>query len=74
MAPTTYLLKSNLARLAPAAMLAMEPTAPALKSAKADLALSRSRQQLRELAQHLQASIERERAAVARKCDDVGAR
>ncbi|WP_414638765.1 hybrid sensor histidine kinase/response regulator [Aquabacterium sp.] len=68
-----YLLKSNLARLAPAAMLAMEANRTRIEKRKADLALSRSRQQLRELAQHLQASIERERAAIAREVhDDVG--
>ncbi|HET8870907.1 MAG TPA: sensor histidine kinase, partial [Aquabacterium sp.] len=68
-----YLLKSNLARLAPAAMLAIEANRTRIEKRKADLALSKSRQQLRELAQHLQASIERERAAIAREVhDDVG--
>ncbi|HET8871994.1 MAG TPA: response regulator, partial [Aquabacterium sp.] len=68
-----YLLKSNLDRLAPAAMLAIEANRTRIEKRKADLALSKSRQQLRELAQHLQASIERERAAIAREVhDDVG--
>ncbi|MFN4264822.1 MAG: response regulator [Aquabacterium sp.] len=68
-----YLLKSNLARLAPAALLAMEANRTRIEKRKADLALTQSRQQLRELAQHLQASIERERAAIAREVhDDVG--
>lgn len=68
-----YLLKSNLARLAPAAMLAIEANRTRIAKQRADLALSRSRQQLRELAQHLQSSIERERAAIAREIhDDVG--
>ncbi|MDE1998553.1 MAG: sensor histidine kinase [Burkholderiales bacterium] len=68
-----YLLKSNLARLAPAAMLAIEANRTRIEKHKADLALTKSRQQLRELAQHLQASIERERAAIAREVhDDVG--
>ena len=68
-----YLLKSNLARLAPAAMLAIEANRTRIAKQRADLALSRSRQQLRELAQHLQASIEQERAAIAREIhDDVG--
>ena len=68
-----YLLKSNLARLAPASMLAIEANRIRIAKQRADLALSRSRQQLRELAQHLQASIEQERAAIAREIhDDVG--
>ena len=68
-----YLLKSNLARLAPAAMLAIEANRTRIAKQRADLALSRSRQQLRELAQHLQASIEQERVAIAREIhDDVG--
>ncbi len=68
-----YLLKSNLARLAPAALLAIEANRTRIAKQQADLALSQSRQQLRELAQHLQASIEQERAAIAREIhDDVG--
>lgn len=68
-----YLLKSNLARLAPAALLAIEANRIRIAKQRADLALSRSRQQLRELAQHLQNSIEQERAAIAREIhDDVG--
>jgi signal transduction histidine kinase len=68
-----YLLKSNLARLAPAALLAIEANRTRIAKQQADLALSHSRQQLRELAQHLQASIEQERAAIAREIhDDVG--
>jgi signal transduction histidine kinase len=68
-----YLLKSNLARLAPAALLAIEANRTRIAKQRADLALSRSRQQLRELAQHLQTSIEQERAAIAREIhDDVG--
>ena len=68
-----YLLKSNLARLAPAALLAIEANRTRIAKRRADLALSQSRQQLRELAQHLQSSIERERAAIAREVhDDVG--
>lgn len=60
-----YLLKSNLARLAPAALLAIEANRTRIAKQRADHALSRSRQQLRELAQHLQTSIEQERAAIA---------
>jgi signal transduction histidine kinase len=68
-----YLLKSNLARLAPAAALAIEGNRTRIAKQRADLALSHSRQQLRELAQHLQTSIEQERAAIAREIhDDVG--
>jgi len=68
-----YLLKSNLARLAPAALLAIEANRTRIAKQRADHALSRSRQQLRELAQHLQTSIEQERAAIAREIhDDVG--
>ena len=68
-----YLLKSNLVRLAPAAILAIEANRTRLAKQRADLALSQSRQQLRELAQHLQTSIEQERAAIAREIhDDVG--
>jgi len=68
-----YLLKSNLARLAPAALLAIEANRTRIAKQHADLALSQSRQQLRELAQHLQGSIEQERAAIAREIhDDVG--
>jgi signal transduction histidine kinase len=68
-----YLLKSNLARLAPAALLAIEGNRTRIAKQRSDLALSQSRQQLRELAQHLQTSIEQERAAIAREIhDDVG--
>jgi signal transduction histidine kinase len=68
-----YLLKSNLTRLAPAALLAIEANRTRIAKQRADHALTRSRQQLRELAQHLQSSIEQERAAIAREIhDDVG--
>lgn len=68
-----YLLKSNLARLAPAALLAIEANRTRIAKQYADLALTRSRQQIRELAQHLQTTIEQERAAIAREIhDDVG--
>ena len=68
-----YLLKSNLTRLAPAALLAIEANRTRIAKQRADHALTRSRQQLRELAQHLQTSIEQERAAIAREIhDDVG--
>ncbi|MDZ7813817.1 MAG: histidine kinase [Ideonella sp.] len=69
-----YLLKSNLARLAPARGARYrgrrDASAPA---ASADRAAGGSRQRLSELAQHLQTSVEMERAAIAREIhDDVG--
>ena len=68
-----YLLKNNLARLAPAIEHAMEAVRTQRAHEAADHALQASRQQLRELAQHLQASIDTERAAIAREIhDDVG--
>lgn len=68
-----YLLKSKLARLAPAALLAIEANRTRIAKQQSDLALSQSRQKLRELAQHLQTNIEHERAAIAREIhDDIG--
>jgi signal transduction histidine kinase len=68
-----YLLKNNLARLVPALMHAVEATETRRARVRADLELDASRQRLRELAQHLQNSIEQERAAIAREIhDDVG--
>lgn len=68
-----YLLKSKLARLAPAALLAIEANRTRIAKQQSDLALSQSRQKLRELAQHLQTNIELERAAIAREIhDDIG--
>lgn len=68
-----YLLKSKLARLAPAALLAIEANRTRIAKQHSDLALSQSRQQLRELAQHLQTDMEHERAAIAREIhDDIG--
>ena len=68
-----YLLKNNLARLAPAVEHAIEAHRNRLARQRADLALAASRQRLSELAQHLQTSIEMERAAIAREIhDDVG--
>jgi len=68
-----YLLKNNLARLAPALERAIDAneTHRARLAADAELALSRER--LSGLAQHLQTSVEMERAAIAREVhDDVG--
>jgi signal transduction histidine kinase len=68
-----YLLKSNLARLVPALLHAVEAGESRRARAAADSELARSRTRLSELAQHLQTSIEMERAAIAREIhDDVG--
>jgi signal transduction histidine kinase len=68
-----YLLKSNLARLSPALDHAIEANEMRRARLATDRELAASRQQLSELAQHLQASVERERAAIAREIhDDVG--
>ena len=68
-----YLLKNNLARLVPALLHAVEATETRRARVQADRELGASKQRLRELAQHLQNSIEQERAAIAREIhDDVG--
>jgi signal transduction histidine kinase len=68
-----YLLKSNLTRLAPALEHAIEANETRRARVAADRELAASRQQLSALAQHLQTSVERERAAIAREIhDDVG--
>ena len=68
-----YLLKNNLARLVPALLHAIEATEMRQARERADRELGESQQRLRELAQHLQTSIEQERAAIAREIhDDVG--
>ena len=69
-----YLLKNNLARLAPALLHAIEASRDAPRARSAPTAsCGESKQRLRELAQHLQTSIEMERAAIAREIhDDVG--
>ncbi len=68
-----YLLKNNLARLAPAVEHAVEAGRERRARQQADRELAASRQRLSELAQHLQTSIEMERAAIAREIhDDVG--
>jgi signal transduction histidine kinase len=68
-----YLLKNNLARLVPALLHAVEAHETRHAHARADRELNKSKQRLRELAQHLQTSIEYERAAIAREIhDDVG--
>jgi len=68
-----YLLKNNLSRLAPAVEHAIAAQRDRLARTHADHALAASRQRLSELAQHLQTSVEGERAAIAREIhDDVG--
>ena len=68
-----YLLKNNLARLAPAVEHAISASRERRARQAADRELAASRQRLSELAQHLQTSVERERAAIAREIhDDVG--
>ena len=68
-----YLLKNNLTRLVPALLQAVQAQRTRLARVQADLELGASKQRLRELAQHLQTSIEMERAAIAREIhDDVG--
>lgn len=68
-----YLLKNNLARLVPAVEHAIEANETRRARVAADRELAASRQRLSELAQHLQTSVEMERAAIAREIhDDVG--
>jgi len=69
-----YLLKNNLARLAPAVEHAIAANRERVARQRADRDLASSRERLAEWAQHLQTSIEAERAAIAREIhDDVGA-
>ncbi len=68
-----YLLKNNMARLVPALLHAVEAHETRRAHLLADRELGESKQRLRELAQHLQTSVESERAAIAREIhDDVG--
>ena len=68
-----YLLKANLARLAPAVEHAIDAHEARIARERADQQLAQSRQRLSELAQHLQTSVDNERAAIAREIhDDVG--
>jgi len=68
-----YLQKNNLARLVPALLHAVDAAETKRARVKADRDLVASKQRLHELAQHLQTSVEHERAAIAREIhDDVG--
>ncbi|MDQ2780116.1 MAG: histidine kinase [Pseudomonadota bacterium] len=68
-----YLLKHNLKRLVPALEQAVSASRTYRARLAADRDLQVSRKRLSELAQHLQTSVEAERAAIAREIhDDVG--
>jgi signal transduction histidine kinase len=68
-----YLLKANLARLAPAIEHAIHASQTHRARLRADRDLEASKLRLSELAQHLQTSVENERHAIAREIhDDVG--
>ena len=68
-----YLLKNNMARLVPALLHAVEAHDTRRAHLAVDRELGESKQRLRELAQHLQTSVESERVAIAREIhDDVG--
>ncbi|MFO1271453.1 MAG: response regulator [Rubrivivax sp.] len=68
-----YLLKNNLARLAPAVEQAISAAETLRAKRQADRELQASQKRLSELAQHLQTSVEGERHAIAREIhDDVG--
>ncbi len=68
-----YLLKNNLARLAPAIEHAMAAADSQRARHAADRELQASRARLSALAQHLQTSVETERHAISREIhDDVG--
>src|SRR5664279_4664041 len=61
-----YLQKSHLARLVPALLHAVDAAETRRARVKADRDLVASKQRLHELAQHLQTSVEQERAAIKR--------
>lgn len=68
-----YLLKDNMPRLAHVIQRALEMTQARRAKARADSKLAESRERLAELAEHLQTTIEQERADIAREIhDDIG--
>ncbi len=68
-----YLLKDSMHRLSHVVKRAIEVRETRLAKAQADAELAESRQRLAELAEHLQTSIEQERADIAREIhDDIG--
>lgn len=70
---TDYLLKGHTARLVPAIERALEAAESHRRRQHSEVALAQSRARIAELAQHLQSSIEEERAAMAREIhDEIG--
>lgn len=68
-----YLLKDSMTRLAHVIQRAVEVSQTRKAKAAADTELAESRQRLAELAEHLQTSIDQERADIAREIhDDIG--
>lgn len=68
-----YLLKDSMNRLAHVIERALEVSQTRKAKANADAELAESRQRLAELAEHLQTSIDQERADIAREIhDDIG--
>jgi two-component system, NarL family, sensor histidine kinase UhpB len=68
-----YLLKDSMYRLSHVIQRALEVGESRRAKARADAELAESRQRLAELAEHLQTSIEQERANIAREIhDDIG--
>lgn len=68
-----YLLKDSMHRLAHVVQRALEVSETRQAKVRADAELAESRQRLAELAEHLQTSIEQERADIAREIhDDIG--
>ena len=68
-----YLLKDHMPRLTHVIQRALEMSQTRRAKARADAKLAESRQRLAELAEHLQISIEQERADIAREIhDDIG--
>ena len=68
-----YLLKDSMNRLAHVIQRAMEVSQTRKAKTAADTELADSRQRLAELAEHLQTSIDQERADIAREIhDDIG--
>ncbi len=68
-----YLLKDNMQRLAHVIERALEVARTRRAKERADAELAESRQRLAELAEHLQTSIDQERADIAREIhDDIG--
>lgn len=68
-----YLLKDNMPRLTHVIERALEVSQTRRAKARADAKLAESRKRLAELTEHLQISIEQERADIAREIhDDIG--